>query len=211
MRRISEIIKIWKNDLQNKKFISYLVITLIMMLLVSILVPKYLIYNEMREGYTIKDPILSLFNPIDVTWITFIIMYSAIPLTLFALLKYPIKVVFAFNFYVILITLRVTCMFLLPLNPPSTILILQDPFIAFFSTGKTFTKDLFFSGHTATMFLMFLSVEQKVIKYILLLFTILIGVLVLVQHVHYTIDVFAAPFFTYIAYLTAKKIQNKFC
>lgn len=36
--------------------------------------------------------------------------------------------------------------------------------------------------------------------------TVLVGACVLLQHVHYTIDVVAAPFFTYAAYRISKKL-----
>ncbi len=207
---MEKIIKIWKSELKNKKFKLSFLLTLIIISIVLFLVTQYLAYNETREGYTLKDPILSLFKPIDVTWVTFIVMYSALPIGIISLLNQPKRLTLAMQTYIIMISMRVTSMFLLPLNPPQTILILQDPFIAFFSTGKTFTKDLFFSGHTATMFLIYLCVTNRIVKNILLVFTISIGVLVLVQHVHYTIDVFAAPFFTYVAYLGAKKINEKY-
>lgn len=210
MNKIEEIISIWKNELKNKNFKSSTILTVIIISIVLFLVTKYLSYNELRDGFVIKDPILSLFNPIDVTWITFIIMYSAIPFTIISLLKDPRSLIFALQIYIFMISFRITGMFLLPLNPPETIIILQDPFIAFFSTGMTFTKDLFFSGHTATMFLMYLVVKNKIIKTILLICTISIGVLVLIQHVHYSIDVFASPFFTYVAYVIAKKINLKY-
>ncbi len=210
MRKLNEIINIWKKEFKNKNFKSSTFVTLIVISIVLFLVTRFLTYNEFREGFSIKDPILSLFNPIDVTWITFIIMYSAIPITIISSIKEPRTIILALQVYIVMISLRVVGMFLLPLNPPETIIILEDPFIAFFSTGMTFKKDLFFSGHTATMFLMYLCVNNKIVKSFLLLSTISIGVLVLVQHVHYTIDVFASPFFTYVAYLIAKKIHLKF-
>lgn len=203
-------IKNWKNEFKNKNFRLSFLYTIIIISIVLFLVTQYLAYNELREGYTVKDPILSLFKPIDVTWITFIVMYSALPIGIISLINQPKQLILAMQTYIIMISLRVTSMFLLPLNPPQTIIILQDPFIAFFSTGKTFTKDLFFSGHTATMFLLYLCLTNQILKNLLLIFTILIGVLVLAQHVHYSIDVFAAPFFTYVAYLGAKKINEKY-
>ena len=53
--------------------------------------------------------------------------------------------------------------------------------------------------------------EKKVYKTIFLISAIVVAVAVLLQHVHYTIDVFAAVFFTYACYrflLVIKKSSN---
>jgi len=65
------------------------------------------------------------------------------------------------------------------------------------ATGSRLTHDLFFSGHVAGEFIMFLFVQDRRVKGILLTSTILVSVFVLIQHVHYTVDVIAAPFFAY--------------
>jgi len=50
------------------------------------------------------------------------------------------------------------------------------------------------------MFVLFLAVKNKILKVIFLITTILVGLAVLVQHVHYTVDVVAAPFFSFASY-----------
>jgi membrane-associated phospholipid phosphatase len=87
-------------------------------------------------------------------------------------------------------------------------IILNDPFVEFFGTGKTLTKDLFFSGHTATLFILFLVSKKKIIKTVFLISTIAVAISVLLQHVHYTIDVFAAVFFTYACYKLIYKFKS---
>jgi membrane-associated phospholipid phosphatase len=95
-----------------------------------------------------------------------------------------------------------------PLNPPPGLIQLSDP-IANAFYGKSFvTKDLFYSGHTATVFLIFLCLEKRDEKIAALIATFIVGVLVLFQHVHYTIDVIAAPVFTYICFFIARKITK---
>jgi hypothetical protein len=94
----------------------------------------------------------------------------------------------------------------LPLNPPNELIELIDPISNSFYGSKFITKDLFYSGHTATQFLMFLCLQKRGDKLVTFISTIAIGVLVLVQHVHYTIDVVAAPFFTYLVFIITKKI-----
>jgi len=91
-------------------------------------------------------------------------------------------------------------MYLLPLEPPANMIILNDPLVEFFGTGQALTKDLFFSGHTATLFILFLVSEKKIIKTVFLISTIAVAIAVLLQHVHYSIDVLAAVFFTYACY-----------
>jgi membrane-associated phospholipid phosphatase len=87
-------------------------------------------------------------------------------------------------------------------------IILNDPLVEFFGTGQTLTKDLFFSGHTATLLILFLVSEKKIVKTVFLISTILVAIAVLLQHVHYTIDVFAAVFFTYACYKLLAKVRK---
>jgi len=125
-----------------------------------------------------------------------------------SLINYPDRLLFALQLYSLMAIVRIIAMFLLPLNPPEQMIILKDPFVEFFGSGNTLTKDLFFSGHTATLFILYLVSENKIIKIIFLISTILVAVFVLLQHVHYTIDVFAAIFFTYACYSLLEKVKH---
>lgn len=61
-----------------------------------------------------------------------------------------------------------------------------------------FGGDLFFSGHTGMPFLMALIFwRQKTLRYLFLASSIIFGFLLLLGHLHYSIDVFAAFFITY--------------
>jgi membrane-associated phospholipid phosphatase len=99
-------------------------------------------------------------------------------------------------------------MYLLPLEPPAQMIPLNDPFVQFFGSGEILTKDLFFSGHTSTLFILFLITESKPLKNIFLTATVLVAIFVVLQHVHYTVDVIAAPFFAYTSFRIFKVIQN---
>jgi hypothetical protein len=101
-------------------------------------------------------------------------------------------------------------MYLVPLNPPPGMIPLGDPFVEYFGTGRLLTKDLFFSGHTATIFLFYLVSDpaRRGLKIIFLICTVLVAVFVLLQHVHYTIDVASAPFFTFSAYKITLKLSG---
>ncbi len=62
----------------------------------------------------------------------------------------------------------------------------------------TFQGNLFFSGHTAFPFLMALIFwNEKFWRRFFILATVFFGATVLLSHVHYSIDVFAAPFIVY--------------
>ena len=105
--------------------------------------------------------------------------------------------------------IRCIVMYLVPLEPPIGIIPLRDPFVeGAFYDNKVLVKDLFFSGHTSNMVLLTLFMDIKWLKIILAFAATTVGYLVLVQHVHYTIDVIAAPFFAYLAYRIATKIAD---
>ena len=94
-----------------------------------------------------------------------------------------------------------------PLNPPNNLIPLLDPLInKTFYEGTFITKDLFYSGHTASMLLISFCIQNKMLKKITLIAAISIGIMVLLQHIHYTIDVIAVPFFTYVVYWLASKV-----
>lgn len=62
----------------------------------------------------------------------------------------------------------------------------------------TFQGNFFFSGHTGLPFLMALIFwEERIVRRAFLLAMFFFGASALFAHVHYSIDVFAAPFITY--------------
>ncbi len=67
--------------------------------------------------------------------------------------------------------------------------------------------DLFFSGHVGLTYLMALLVwDTPVLRYIYLALSTLFAVTVLLGHLHYSIDVFAAYFITYTIYTLSLRL-----
>jgi membrane-associated phospholipid phosphatase len=155
---------------------------------------------ERRRGVTLPDPVLALFPAVNLTWVTFLIIYAGIIAGLAVLAQNPRRFLLVFQGYAVMALFRMAAMYLAPLEPPPGIIELRDPFIEFFGGGKTLTRDLFFSGHTSTMFLLFLVIPGKWLRLLYACLTLLVGLCVVLQHVHYTVDVVAAPFFAYGAY-----------
>jgi membrane-associated phospholipid phosphatase len=203
----------WKDVFAHKKYRLQAIITLIVLAGVLACLTNFLNFIESRQGIILPDPILLYFKPINLTWLIFGLIYLSLILAVAELVKYPHKLIITLQAYSLLLIVRMTAMYLIPLNPPADMIPLNDPFVQYFGTGRLLTKDLFFSGHTATLFLLFLSAQNKILKILFLIFTITVGISVLLQHVHYSIDVFAAFFFTYcclqiILYLHVKLNLN---
>ena len=199
----------WKEFLTDKKKQKELIISIPFLAAILIIFPQFLQFVEARQGVVLPDPVLALFNPIDLTWLTFGLIYLSILLTIFTLAKKPERLLFAFQCYGLMVFFRLIVMYLLPLEPPAKLLPLNDPLIQLMGTGEILTKDLFFSGHTATLFLLFLIMEKRITKILFLTSTILVGIAVILQHVHYLVDVAAAPFFAYTSYKIIDGLKNK--
>jgi len=70
--------------------------------------------------------------------------------------------------------------------------------------------DLFFSGHTGLPFLMALLFwDNKYLRLVFIIFSIVAAIAVILGHLHYTIDVFSAFFITYGIYHIAQKAFTK--
>ena len=197
----------WKSFLQNSRSRNEFIFTLLVIIPLVLTFSQFLSFIEQREGVSLNDPVLKLFNPIDLTWFTFAVIYVSIIIFLFNIIKEPKTLMIAFQTYGLMVLFRGIGMYLTPFNAPENILVLNDPFVQLFGEGDILTKDLFFSGHTGTSFLLVLLVEDKRLKTIFLIATILVGSAVLLQHVHYAVDVFAAPFFAYSSYRIIKKLH----
>lgn len=208
-KHLQEIKQAWKEILSDRSYRVKFIITIILLALVLFIIAKFLDYNEARPGFSFADPFLSHFMPIDVTWITFILIYGALVVGLISLLKLPKRMLTTLQSYILVIALRIITIYFLPLNAPFHIIPLQDPFVEFFGGGKTMLKDLFFSGHTSTMFLLALTARNKNLKWIFVVCTILVAACVLAQHVHYTIDVIVAPVIAYTCYRISRLINKQ--
>lgn len=187
----------WKEALSDKKYKSEAVLTVAILAVVLFSLTNFLNFIENRQGIILADPLIQHFKPVNLTWPIFGLIYISLIAALINLAKYPHQLMLILQTYSLLVIVRMAAMYLMPLNPPPDMISLNDPFVQYFGTGRLLTKDLFFSGHTATLFLLFLFARNKILKYVFLFCTIAVGISVLLQHVHYSIDVLAAPFFAY--------------
>jgi membrane-associated phospholipid phosphatase len=200
----------WIDSYKLKNIQYKLLISVIILAVVLYFYSRFLNYVETREGFAFGDPVLNLFHPIDLTWLIFSLIYLSLLTGIVILLRNPVRLIFTLQVYTVLILFRMAAMYSVPFNPPPEMIPLNDPFVQFFGTGKLLTKDLFFSGHTATLFLLFLVIDKKPFKQIFFLFTFIVGISVILQHVHYFIDVLAAPFFTFGSFRLVKGVRERF-
>jgi len=188
----------WKDLFKSRKI--EIILTVIFLAVILFILSNFLNFIEGRNGVSLPDPILNLFNPVDLTWLTFGLIYASLIIAIISFTKEPDKLLLTIQSYSLLVVFRLIVLYVTPLDAPEKLLSLNDPVVQFLGSGQVLTRDLFFSGHTATLFLLFLIADKKLLKVLLLSSTLVIGVAVILQHVHYTVDVLTAPFFAYTAY-----------
>jgi hypothetical protein len=160
---------------------------------------------EARQGLEIRDILLSRLPAKDCSEIIFILIWSCVGLATFRFVSSPRLFLMFLWSYVFLCLTRIITITLVPLNAPAGLIPLRDPLSNYFYGQVFITKDLFYSGHTATLFLIYLCLEKKNDKLFVLLSTGIVGLLLLIQHVHYSMDVLAAPFFAFFTYYCAER------
>lgn len=164
-------------------------------------------YTENRDGITIEKAWLDgIISPQDFSYLIFPLMYGATLIgVVFCFLK-PSTALLLIRTYLLLQFLRAIILLIVPLNPPEGIIPLEDPFLhATFYNGRPNLKDLFFSGHVATLVMFIPIISNKWVRGIILLAAIVVGFLLIAQRVHYIADVVAAPIFAVIAFWIAKR------
>jgi PAP2 superfamily C-terminal len=190
---------------RDRPLLIELLVTVAALALTLVLFSKFILFVESRSGVVLPDPVLASFAARDFTVPIFAIIYGAILLAIVTLARHPRALLVTIRAYTLLVLVRIAVMYTIPLEPPAGMITLVDPIYSL-GPGAIITRDLFFSGHTATMFLLFLTARRPWVRNIFLACTFAMGVLVLWQHCHYTVDVLAAPFFAYGCYRGARYV-----
>lgn len=164
------------------------------------------IYATEVAGSSVPDIILSNTKPIDVR---LIFVYGPIVLWAFVVaicLRHPQRMPFVIKNIAVFTIIRSFFISLTHIGPFPTQIAYNSDILQMFMFGG----DLFFSGHTGLPFLLAL-IFWKDLKLRILFFVsaVIFGVVVLMGHLHYTIDVLSAFFITYTIFHIAKALFPK--
>lgn len=207
---ILKIKKAWLADENVPRRLTNLFFTVTIVTSIMLSFASYLRFIESRPGAFIDDPILAIFAPIDLTWPIFVVTYPTLIIGLMLLVHHADRFIVALQAYGLMMLMRMGMMYITPLEPPPDTIPLVDPFVE--TAGKTGfvpTKDLFFSGHTGSMFMVAINMVNPIAKILFLGVTVFIGTAVVLQKVHYVVDVAVAPFVAYGCLQLVRSAQKK--
>jgi hypothetical protein len=178
----------------DKKFVWSVFLTFIF-LAAALIINFYAgTYATVTASNPVTDIILSNTRAYDLDGI---FVYGTILLIFFIVflcLYRPERIPFVGKSVALFMVIRSAFVTMTHLGPfPSQIVIHSD-----LLSKLSFGGDLFFSGHTGVPFLMALIFWQnKKLRYLFVCVSVFFGVVVLLAHLHYTIDVMSAFFITY--------------
>ncbi len=198
----------WREWIRRPRFRLALIAGLVLIGTILAFLPSFFQYIEKRPGKMLEDALLDRLPARDVSIPIFAALWGMAILFVVRSVRQPLFFLNMLLGFVLLFGLRILSMSLVPLDPPPGLIPLVDPISNSFYGENFITKDLFFSGHTASVCLFFFGLRKRGDKILAFLSCLIVGVGVLVQHVHYTVDVVAAPIFTWLCYTGAKKIVN---
>src|SRR3989344_1319499 len=153
------------------------------------------VYVAIRASNSVTDLIYDNVPVINISWVFFQGIVLIFLFVIWLLIREPNKIPFVIKSVAIFILIRSIFITLTHLAVPP-----QRSFLNWGNVFDEFTSgnDLFFSSHTGMPFLMALIFWQnKRLRIFFICLSILFGVSVLLGHLHYSIDVFAAFFITY--------------
>ncbi|MFN8277079.1 MAG: phosphatase PAP2-related protein [Chitinophagales bacterium] len=165
---------------------------------------------DMRPGAVITDKVMHFFTPFNFSVPIFVLIYAVVFLGIYHLAQQPDYLLKGLQAYLLVRLLRCAAIYFMPLEPPADMILLRDPLAGFFLTdgGRVVTKDLFFSGHTSTIFIFYFAFHRSLLKQFTLLAGTLVPLMLVWQHVHYTADVLAAPVISYFAVKCIEKLYQ---
>ena len=204
------VLESWKLALKDRSFTWKLLLTPGLFFIYSAVTQHLGNYVESRKGVQLDDNLLQLFPSIDFSVPIFVLLYSSLTLILVTHLNKPKVILRVIEMHFAVAVVRQLCILLVALDPPNGIIVLRDLFLenTVYPRHSPLTKDLFFSGHVASVWLYCLCAQQKYIKYYLGMATIAMSFMILCMRVHYTYDVYGAFIFTSLIYFAPIRIRN---
>ena len=198
----------WTAAWQDSRFRWQLILAIAVFAIFPWKADDYFQWIQQREGIVMQDIVLAYIPARNVSIPIFGIIYVSVVYLILRIVRQPkhfLWFAWAFNIETLF---RFACIYWVALNPPTGLVDLHDPIAELFIYGENLaiTKDLFFSGHTATMVFVCYFLPNKMERNIALLFTAVLVVLLLFQHLHYSLDILAAPVATWIAIKLAKRL-----
>ncbi len=195
---VSQIILKYKKLFRERNFV-YSFLGAFLLLFGSLVVNYYAgTYATERASNPVTDLIL---NNIPIFYLEGVFVYGSVLFWIFVstlLVTNPKHIPFTLKTVALFVLIRSLFISLTHIGPfPTEAIIPTSNLIAKF----TFGGDLFFSGHTGLPFLLALIFqEQKVLRTFFVSAAGFFGIVVLLAHLHYSIDVLAAFFITYTIY-----------
>jgi len=202
---LAELREEWQDAWQSAWYRKRVIGGLALVIVILSLFPFFFQTIEKRSGYQLADPLLGWLHPHNVSIAIFVIIWAVSLLGVLRAAQDPYMFLTFVWAYALLSVMRTLAITLVPLDPPVGLVGLVDPISNFFYGEKFVTRDLFFSGHTSTVFLVFLCLPGKMDRSLALIATVAVGYLLLVQHVHYTLDVLGAFVFGWLAFRTVRR------
>ncbi|MBC7485408.1 MAG: hypothetical protein H7282_01470 [Cytophagaceae bacterium] len=191
----------WKQALQIPAFRIHAIAALLAGILIALSAPGFLGFIQTVQGTPLQDMLLNHIPAHDMSWYIFALLYTLIILVVVQLASQPVLLLKGLQAYILLNLMRACCIYFFPLEPDQNIIPLVDPIIDHFFYQKiVITKDLFFSGHVSVLTLLCLISPSTFTKKIAVIFTSLVAAFILVQHVHYTIDLLVGTVAAWLAH-----------
>ena len=162
------------------------------------------LYATARATNPVPDIVLSNVRPLDLAEAYVYGTYALIALIALVLARRPQRIPFALYSLALLYYVRA---FFVPLTHLGSVPVQQAQDFGELVNALFFGGDRFFSGHTGAPFLMALVMwRERWLRVVFLTVSVLFGAVVLLAHLHYTIDVFAAFFIAYGVFRLAERL-----
>ena len=195
----------WKEILSSKKKVSLFIAGIAALLSSFAVNNKVSTYVDHVQGQAVGDLLL---DNIPIYDLNFIFFWAVL---IFWVGNIIYRLIFPKEFPFILVSLSlfvlVRCFFisLTHIGPPETLLVVPEE-LSYYS----FNADMFFSGHVGAPFFYALLTSVKSVKWIAIAYSMIMVIIVLMSHGHYSIDIFASFFIAHSLSVFMLKLKPKF-